>query len=233
MTHPTVVSPAEWLAARKELQVKEQELGQMREAVNAARKELPMVKIEKDYVFEGPDGKVRLEDIFEGRPQLIIYHFMFDPSWDEGCKHCSLLVDNIGHLSHLHARDTTLALVSRAPWPRIEAYKARMGWPVPWYSSYGSDFNYDFHVTQDESVAPVEYDFKDKAELEAAGDGYLTRGEQAGLSVFLRENGAIYHTYSSYDGEYVLYGTFNYLDLTPGEGEGDRSWLRRHDEYGT
>ena len=232
MTDIKVVSPQEWLAARKEVLVKEAEVGRARESLSAARQELPAVEVEKDYVFEGPDGKVGLEDIFEGRSQLIVYHFMFSPEWDEGCMHCSLLTDNIGHLSHLHARYTTLALVSRAPWAKIEPFKARMGWTIPWYSSFGSDFNYDYHATQDESIAPVEYNFKDKATLIADGEGYLTKGEQAGLSVFLRQDGNVYHSYSSYDGEDVLYGTFNYLDLTPlGRQDQDRSWLRHHDKY--
>jgi predicted dithiol-disulfide oxidoreductase (DUF899 family) len=140
-------------------------------------------------------------------------------------------VDNIGHLSHLHARDTTLVMVSRAPWAKIEPFRARMGWSVPWYSSYGSDFNYDFHVTLDDSVAPVEYNWKDKAALERDGDPF-TSGEASGLSVFLDQHGTIYHSYSSYDGSDLLHGTFNYLDLTPlGRREENRSWLRHHDKY--
>jgi predicted dithiol-disulfide oxidoreductase (DUF899 family) len=236
VTHFEVVSPAQWVAARKELLVREEEAARAREAVNAARRALPMVKIGKDYVFEGPGGKAGLPELFEGRRQLIVYHFMFDPGWDEGCKHCSFLSDNIGHLSHLHALNTTLVLVSRAPFPKIGQYKARMGWPVPWYSSFGSDFNYDFHATQDEAIAPVEYNYKDKAALEADGDAWLTKGETAGLSVFLREDDEVYHTYSSYDGEDLLYGTYNYLDLTPlgrQEDRDGRSWLRHHDKYGT
>jgi predicted dithiol-disulfide oxidoreductase (DUF899 family) len=228
-----VVSREEWTAARKKLLPDEAELSRARQAVNAARLELPVVEVEKDYVFDGPGGKVGLADMFEGRRQLIVYHFMFDPNWDQGCKHCSLLADNIGHLSHLHARNTMLALVSRAPWSKIEPFKARMGWAVPWYSSFGSDFNYDYHVTLDEKIAPVEYNFMDKAALESSGSFGFTNGEASGLSVFLSEDGKIYHSYSSYDGEDVLYGTFNFLDLTPlGRQEGDRSWLRYHDEYG-
>jgi predicted dithiol-disulfide oxidoreductase (DUF899 family) len=228
-----VVSHQDWLAARKELLAQEAEVGRAREALSSARQKLPVVKVEKDYVFEGPDGKVGLEDIFEGCTQLIVYHFMFDPRWNQGCKHCSLLTDNIGHLSHMKARNTALALVSRAPWDKIAPFKTRMGWSVPWYSSFGSDFNYDYHATLDESVAPVEYNYKDKATLIADGEGYLTKGEAAGLSVFIRQDGEIYHSYSSYDGEDVLYGTFNYLDLTPmGRQEEGREWLRHHDKYG-
>jgi predicted dithiol-disulfide oxidoreductase (DUF899 family) len=230
-----VVSPAEWVAARKELLAREQAAISAREALNAARRRLPMVKIEKDYVFDGPDGKVRLADLFDGRRQLIVYHFMFDPSWDEGCRHCSFLADNIGHPAHLHARDTTLVIVSRAPFPKIAAFRERMGWATPWYSSFGSDFNYDFHVTQDEAIAPVECNYKDQAALLADGEAWLTKGETAGLSVFLREDDNVFHTYSSYDGEELLYGTYNYLDLTPlgrQEGQPGRPWLRHHDRYG-
>lgn len=225
------VTPTEWLAARRELQAREEEFGRAREVLTAARAQLPMVKVEKDYIFEGSGGKVDLSGMFEGRHQLIIYHFMFDPAWNEGCKHCSFFADNIGHLSHLHAQDTTLALVSRAPFAKISTFKARMGWPVPWYSSFESDFNYDYHVSQDEAVAPVQYNFKDKATLEAEGDGWLARGEQGGLSVFFSKEGTVYHTYSSYDGEDLLYGTNNFLDLTPLGRDDSRGWLRHHDKY--
>jgi predicted dithiol-disulfide oxidoreductase (DUF899 family) len=131
MNHPAIVSRAEWLSARKELLGKEKAFTRQRDALNAERRRLPMVKIDKDYVFEGPNGRATLRDLFEGRQQLIVYHFMFDPGWDAGCPSCSFLTDNIGHLSHLHARKTTLALVSRAPFGKIEAYRKRMGWTVP------------------------------------------------------------------------------------------------------
>src|SRR5581483_10080830 len=150
MNLPEIVSRDEWLAARKQLLDEEKALSRQRDAVNAQRRRLPMVKVDKPYVFEGRDGKGSLLNLFDARHQLIVYHFMFDPSWEEGCASCSLLVDNIGHLAHLHARDTTLALVSRAPLARIESFRKRMGWTLPWYSSFGSDFNYDFHVTSDE-----------------------------------------------------------------------------------
>jgi predicted dithiol-disulfide oxidoreductase (DUF899 family) len=232
MTDITVVSPQEWLAARKELLAQEAQVRRAREALNAARQKLPVTEITKAYVFQGPDGEASLEDLFEGRRQLIVYHFMFDPAWGAGCKHCSLLADNIGHLSHVHARHTTLALVSRAPWPKIKQFRARMGWAVPWYSSFGSDFNYDFHVSQDESRGPVSFNYKDKATLIAEGLGFFAKNEGAGMSAFLRQDGKIYHTYSSYDGEDVLYGTFNWLDLTYlGRQEEDRGWLRHHDKY--
>jgi predicted dithiol-disulfide oxidoreductase (DUF899 family) len=157
MNDPPVVSRNEWLAARRDLLAAEEEFTRQRDALNAERRKLPMVEIDKEYIFRGPDGQASLLDLFGGRGQLLIYHFMFDPDLDEGCESCSFLADGIGHLAHLHARDTTLALVSRAPLPKLEAFRQRMGWTVPWYSSYGSDFNYDFHVTLDPAVAPVEY----------------------------------------------------------------------------
>ena len=167
-----------------------------------------MVKVEKAYVFEGPEGAVRLLDLFDGRQQLIVYHAMFDPGWDEACPMCSFLIDNLGHPAHLRdARDTALVVISRAPLPKIEAFKARMGWTVPWYSSFGSDFNYDFHVTLDEAIAPVEYNYRDKAALQQAGG--IPEGEQPGLSVFLRDGDAIFHTYSTYTrGLDLLLGTY-------------------------
>jgi len=140
MDDPQVVSRDEWLAARRQLLAKEKEFTRQRDALNAERRMLPMVAVDKEYVFEGSDGKASLLDLFEDRGQLLIYHFMFDPDWDEGCPSCSFLADNIGHLAHLHARDTTLALVSRAPLAKIEPFRRRMGWTVPWYSSSGSDF---------------------------------------------------------------------------------------------
>lgn len=192
MTHPQVVSREEWLAARQALLIKEKEATHERDRLNAERRRLPMVKIEKEYVFEGPDGKLRLPGLFDGRRQLIIYHFMFDPSWDDGCPSCTNLVNNLpSRLTRLHVRDTSLVLVSRAPFSKLESYKARRGWTVPWFSSYGSDFNYDFDATDD-------------------------GGEKPGVSVFLREGEDILHSYStSGRGVDILLGTYNYLDLTP------------------
>jgi predicted dithiol-disulfide oxidoreductase (DUF899 family) len=216
MTLPQIATRDEWLAARKELLTREKDATHARDALNAQRRALPMVKIDKEYLFDGPTGKASLFDLFDGRRQLITYHFMFDPSWDEGCSSCSFLTDNIGHLSHLHFRDTTLALVSRAPLAKVERFRSRMGWSVPWYSSVGTDFNYDFHVTMDDSILPVEYNYKDKATLEAAGMPWHTSGEQHGLSVFVREGDTVFHTYSSYGrGLDLLLGVYNYLDLTP------------------
>jgi predicted dithiol-disulfide oxidoreductase (DUF899 family) len=233
IAHPWIVSRDEWLVARKALLAKEKELTRQRDALNAERRKLPMVKTDKDYVFEGPNGRASLLDLFDERCQLIIYHFMFDPSWDEGCPSCSFLVDNIGHLAHLHACDTSLALVSRAPLAKIEPFKARMGWTIPWYSSFDSDFNYDFHATTDEAVAPVEYNYRDKATLEQLGHTDHVKGEQPGVSVFLRDDDRVYHTYSTYGrGLDLLVGTYNYLDLTPfGRGLHVQD-ARHHDKYG-
>jgi predicted dithiol-disulfide oxidoreductase (DUF899 family) len=246
MTLPRVVSRDELLAARKKLLAKEKVLHRQRDGVNADRRRPPMVRIEKDYVFDGPAGKTSLPGLFEERRQLMVYHFMFDPGWDEGCPSCSYLVDNVGHLAPLHARDTSLALVSRAPLAKVERFRNRMGWKIPWYSSFGSDFNCDFRVTLDDTFAPVEYDYRDKMELLRKGEAYFTSGESHGLSVFFRDGGRIFHTYSPYArGIDLLLSTYNYLDLTPlgrqEDGEGPRgaaatspflAWVRHHDRYG-
>ncbi len=192
-----------------------------RDALNVKRRELPMVRIDSDYVFEGPDGKLSLLDLFEDRLQLIVGHFMFDPRWDDGCASCSAGADEVsdGLLRHLHQRDTTLAFVSRAPLEKIEDYKARKGWSFPWYSSYGSDFNYDFHVTLDESVAPLEYNYRSAAEHAAAGTPYYFEGEQPlelpGSSYFLRVEDDVFHTYSTFGrGAEQTGGSYYFLDLT-------------------
>jgi len=243
---PSVVSREEWLEARKKLLIKEKEFTKARDELNAERRRLPMVEIDKDYTLDGPKGKVGLLDLFEGRPQLIVHHFMFDPDWEAGCPACSLAADNIGHLSHLHARNTTLAFVSRAPLTKLLKYKERMGWDIPWYSSYGSDFNYDFHATLDESVTAIEYNYMDKDELIQKGvpvDSGQSM-EVPGVSAFLRDGERIFHTYTTYArGTDILIGMFNYLDLTAlgrqedweqpsGRSDGNgKTWLRRHDEY--
>jgi predicted dithiol-disulfide oxidoreductase (DUF899 family) len=218
---PAVVSPAEWLAARKELLAKEKAFTRQRDALNAERRRLPMVRVDKEYVFEGPEGKASLLDLFEGCRQLIVGHFMFDPSWDDGCPSCSAGAAEIaeGLLEHLHTRDTTLAYVSRAPLTKIERYKARKGWTFPWYSSYGSDFNYDFHVTLDESVTPVVYNYRSPAEHEQAGTAGYVEGEQPiegpGRSCFLRDGDAVFHTYSVYArGLESVGGSYYFLDET-------------------
>src|SRR2546429_6846262 len=158
-----------------------------------------MVEIDKEYIFEGVHGKASLLGLFEGRDQLLVYHFMWLWGEDQGCRSCSFLVDNIGHLAHLHARNTSLAVVSRAPLSKSEPFRARMGWTMPWYSSYGSDFNYDFHVTIDAAVAPVEYNYRDQAELEQLNVNWRDwSGEQPGMSAFALDDGVVYHTYSAY-----------------------------------
>ena len=215
--HPDVVSRDAWLAERKKLLVHEKEATKHRDRVNAERRRLPMVRIEKQYTFDGPDGPRSLLDLFDGRRQLIVYHFMFDPEWNEGCSGCTGYVDALGDLSMLAERNTSMVLISRAPLAKLEAYKEKRGWSLPWLSSYGSDFNYDFHVTLDESVAPVEYNFRGKAELESRGDEtYFLKGEQHGLSVFFRLGDEVFHTYSAYArGVEGLTNAYSLLDVTP------------------
>ena len=220
MALPKVVSRAKWQAARDALLIKEKKATRARDALNAERRRLPMVRIEKDYVFEGPKGKASLPDLFEGRRQLIIYHFMYHADEDRFCEGCSFFVDQICHLAHLHARDTSFALVARAPLVKIRPFQKRMGWTVPWYSSFGSDFNRDFGVTTDE-------------------------GETFGLSVFLRDGDRIFHTYFT-DGRGVehLGSVWTFLDVTPyGRQENwedspkgwpqtpPYTWWRYHDIY--
>ncbi len=219
MSLPKVVSEETWLAARKELLVEEKALTRARDALNRKRRELPMVKIEKDYRFEGPEGTVGLADLFDGRSQLIVQHFMFDPNWEDGCPSCTAGSDEIsaGLLRHLHSRYTSLVVVSRAPLEKIARYKAKRGWLFPWYSSYGSDFNYDFHVTIDASVAPVLWNYRALEELETVGMGWLGEGssEQPGYSAFLRAGNDVFHTYSMYArGTESLGGSYYFLDTT-------------------
>jgi len=239
MDRPRVVSRAEWLVARKALLTKEKELTRLRDQLSAERRSLPWVKVEKNYVFDAPDGKKTLAALFEGRSQLIVYHFMFGPGWKEGCPSCSFLADHIdGAVVHLAARNVTFAVVSRAPLAEILPFQQRMGWRFKWVSSQGSDFNYDFHATTDEAVTPVEYNYRDKAMLDQLGHTYHVKGEQPGASVFYRNGGRIYHTYSTYGrGLDLLVGAYNYLDLVPkGRDEDDlaftMAWVRHHDRYG-
>lgn len=219
---PKIVSRDEWTAERKKLLEHEKELTGHGDQVNAERRRLPMVKIDKDYVFDGPEGKSSLGEMFDGRRQLIVYHFMFDPEWDKGCPGCTGYVDALGDLSMLKDRDTTFVIVSRAPLAKLEAYKALKGWSVPWYSSFGSDFNYDFHVTMDENVAPIEYNYRNKAEMEARFPNLMKDGaprasvEGHGLSVFFRVDGDVFHTYSTYArGTESLTDAYSLLDTTP------------------
>jgi predicted dithiol-disulfide oxidoreductase (DUF899 family) len=221
MTLPEIVSREEWRAARLALLEREKELTRARDALSADRRRLPMVEVAKDYVFTGPDGEVGLLDLFEGRLQLLVGHFMFAPEWEDGCPSCSAGADEVneGLREHLAVRDTRLAYVSRAPIDKIERYRAKKGWTFPWYSSYGSDFNYDFHVTLDPAVAPVEYNFRDAAGHAAAGTGYYVEGdfpiEGPGLSCFLRDGDRVFHTYSQYArGAEWTGGSYAFLDLT-------------------
>jgi predicted dithiol-disulfide oxidoreductase (DUF899 family) len=210
MSHPPIASQEEWLAARTGLLAKEKALTRQRDAISAERRRLPMVKITKDYVFTGPGGPASLLDLFGDKRQLIVYHFMFDPEWDAGCPGCTGLVNAMGDLSMLTERDTRLVLISRAPLAKLEAYKAQKGWTLPWYSSYGSDFNYDFHVTHDARVAPVEYNFKEAPAPESGS------GEAPGTSVLFRIDDAVFHTYSTYArGSESLTDSYSLLDITP------------------
>ncbi|MGH7628190.1 MAG: DUF899 domain-containing protein [Gemmatimonadales bacterium] len=224
MALPKIVSPAEWQAARDELLVKEKAATRARDALAAERRRLPMVQIGKPYLFEGPHGQASLLDLFEGRRQLILYHFMFAPGvdgWPEaGCPGCSMVVDQVVHLAHLHARDTSFALVSRAPLANIDRYRERMGWTIPWFSSSGTDFNVDFGLSTDQ-------------------------GETFGLSVFLRDGASIYRSYfTAGRGVEALGSGWTLLDLTPLGRQEDwedspagypqtprYQWWRRHDEY--
>jgi len=232
MSVPRIVSADEWLAQRKELRAAEEQAAEALANVSERRRELPAVKVEKEYQFDGPDGNVSFLDMFEGRRQLIVQHFMFDPAWDEGCPVCSYQADNIGDLAHLHARNTTFAAVSRAPIGKIEPFRQRMGWSFPWYSSLGSDFNYDFHVTHDEDVAPIEWNFRTKQELIDIGQAFAARpGEQGGVSVFYRDDDTVLHTYTGYMAADLLCATDQYLDLTPLGRQEEDVQLRHHDRY--
>jgi predicted dithiol-disulfide oxidoreductase (DUF899 family) len=224
-----VVSRDAWIAARKELMQKEKEFTRQRDALSAARRALPRVRVDKVYAFEGEAGRVTLPELFDGKRQLLVYHFMFDPSWEQGCKSCSLLADNFdASVVHLRARDTAFVAVSRAPLAKLHAFRARMGWTFPWLSSLESDFNYDFGVSfrsADEGKGAYNFGTMDGA------------GEAPGLSAFLREGDDVLHTYSTYSrGLDLLIGTYNYLDLTAlGRQEADlpygMAWVRHHDRY--
>ena len=228
MNLPRIVSEEEWQAARAALLVKEKEATRTRDALAAERRKLPMVRIEKDYTFDGPEGKATLPELFEGRRQLLLYHFMFGPNQDVGCDGCSMVVDQIGHLAHLHARDVSFALVSRAPLTKIEAYRRRMGWTIPWFSALDSDFNVDFGVSPETPQPEVYQD-----------------GETFGLSVFLRDGDSVFRTYfTTARGVEALGSVWTLLDLTPLGRQEDwedspagypqtkpYEWWRRHDEY--
>ncbi len=229
---PKVVPQAEWRAARTEFLKKEKEFTRLRDELSRKRRELPWEKVEKQYVFEGPNGKQTLADLFDGRSQLIIYHFMLGPGWKEGCPSCSYLADGFDTAAvHMAQRDTTLAVVSRATLPEIEAFKKRMGWRFPWLSSYGTDFNRDYHVTfTKEEVASGEQYYNYTV-------GKFPSEECPGASVFYKKGDEVFHTYSAYArGLDILLTTYNFLDLTPkGRDEDDLSfsmaWVRHHDRY--
>ncbi len=225
---PKVATREEWLVARKELLAKEKAFTKERDELSRLRRELPWVKVEKDYAFDGPKGKCSLADLFAGRGQLIVYHFMFEPEWKEGCKSCSWWADNFDrNVVHLAHRDVKLVAISRAPLATLEAYKRRMGWTFDWFSSLGTDFNQDFHVTFPKSGGG-EYNY-------APSDW---EGEAPGISVFAKDkDGAVYHTYSCYArGLDMMNAGYHYLDLVPKGRDEDKlsygmEWLRRRDQY--
>jgi predicted dithiol-disulfide oxidoreductase (DUF899 family) len=216
--HPAIISRQEWLAERKKLLAAEKQLTKQHDQVNAMRRRLPMVKLDKQYTFDGPAGHVRLADLFAGRRQLIVYHFMFDPDWEKGCSGCTGLVDSMGNLQMLAERDTTFVLISRAPLDKLETYKKVRGWNLPWYSSFGTDFNYDFHVTLDRAIVPLQYNYRQEAELgrRKNGEPWFFQGESHGLSVFFRIDDDVFHTYSTYArGCESLTDSYALLDRTP------------------
>jgi predicted dithiol-disulfide oxidoreductase (DUF899 family) len=223
---PEVVSREEWLTARKELLAGEKELTRHRDQINAARRRLPMVRIDKPYAFEGPDGAVSLLQLFAGRPLLIMHHFMWindidadgnEHPRDAGCSSCSSAADGLGNLRQLHARNATLVAVTRAPYEKLAAFRERMGWTFPWYSSLGSAFNYDFHATVDDRVAPVQIFYRAEAEMAEAGTPWTEslRGDWPGISAFLQIDGIVYHTYSTFGrGIEEFHNGYPHLDLT-------------------
>ena len=228
----TIVSQDQWLAARKALLAREKEFSKARDQLSAARRALPWVKVDKTYVFDGPAGKEALAELFNGKSQLLVYHFMLGPGWVQGCPSCSFLADHFdGAVAHLAQRDVTLVVVSRAPLAEIDAYKKRMGWRFKWVSSYGSDFNRDYHVSfsKDEMAGEVEYNY---------AMGKFPSEEAPGISAFIKdEAGGVFHTYSSYArGLDILLGTYHFLDFAPKGRDEDAlpwtmAWVRRHDEY--
>lgn len=232
-TNPKTVSPAEWLEARKKLLAKEREFTHLRDELSRERRQMPWEKVEKKYVFERPAGNESLADLFGGHSQLIIYHFMLGPGWKEGCPSCSFLADGFDPVTvHLAQRDTSFRVISRAPLPEIQAFQKRMGWKFKWLSSHGTDFNRDFQV------------YASKEEIAAGETVYnyertdFPSEERPGLSVFFRQNGEVFHTYSSYArGLDILLPTYNMLDLTPKGRNEDAlpwpmAWVRHHDRYG-
>jgi predicted dithiol-disulfide oxidoreductase (DUF899 family) len=232
LSQHAVVSHQEWIQARKEFLPKEKEFTRVRDELSRQRRELPWERVEKQYEFEGPAGKLALADLFDGRSQIAMYHFMLGPGWAEGCKSCSYLADHFdGTAIHLANRDVTLVVVSHAPYAEIEAFKKRMGWRFHWVSSFGSDFNFDYHVsfTPEQAAGEVEYNY---------GHTKSPSQEMPGFSAFLKDSsGEVFHTYSSYArGLDILVGTYNFLDMMPKgrDEEGLKhtmAWVRHHDRY--
>jgi predicted dithiol-disulfide oxidoreductase (DUF899 family) len=234
LERPRIATPAEWLAARKALLKKEKELTRQKDALSAERRALPWVRVEKNYIFDAPGGKKSLAELFDGRSQLAVYHFMFGPDWAEGCPSCSMIADSIGDTPvHLAQRDVTFTAVSRARLPQIEVFKQRMGWRFPWVSSHDTSFNRDFRVsfTKDELAAGNCYNF---------GTSGFPGEEAPGLSFFAKDaSGTVYHTYSSFGrGVEELVGLYTFLDRSPmgRDEEGlpfPMAWVRHHDRYAT
>jgi predicted dithiol-disulfide oxidoreductase (DUF899 family) len=231
MQKNAVVSEKEWVEARRALLAKEKEFTRLRDALTEQRRALPWVAVTKEYPFEGPSGAATLPDLFDGRSQLVVYHFMFDPSWEAGCPICSFWADNFdGVVTHLAHRDVTMVAISQAPYAKLAAYEKRMGWRFRWYSSAKSDFNRDFHVTftpEELSAKKADYNFVQQDPR---------RPQREGISVLYRDDsGAVFRTYSTYARGLDLMNTaYNYLDLVPkGRDEAGKgpSWVRRHDEY--
>jgi predicted dithiol-disulfide oxidoreductase (DUF899 family) len=227
------VSPQEWVRARKELLKKEKEFTRLRDELSRERRELPWEKVEKKYAFEGPKAEETLADLFDRRSQLMVYHFMMGPGWKQGCPSCSFIADHFdGMRVHLAARDITLVVVSRATLPEIEAFRKRMGWGFKWVSSFGSDFNFDYQVT----IAPgTKADEKSLYNYEMQ---VVQSEERPGLSVFYKDAGDVFHTYSTYArGLDILLGAYNFIDMTP-KGRNEEglkhgmAWVRHHDKYG-
>jgi predicted dithiol-disulfide oxidoreductase (DUF899 family) len=232
MARHTVVSRKDWLAARKALLTKEKKFTRLRDQLSQERRQLPWVKVDKDYVFDGPQGKETLSELFDGRSQLIVYHFMFGPAWDAGCKHCSFWADNFDKIIvHLNHRDVTMVAASRAPYGKLAAYKKRMSWNFKWVSSGDTDFNFDYHASftpEEEAKKKAFFNYK----IQDPGSS-----DREGASVFYKDpKGNVFHTYSTYArGIDMVNVAYHYLDLVPkgrDEGKSGPSWLCRHDEYG-
>jgi predicted dithiol-disulfide oxidoreductase (DUF899 family) len=229
-----IVSKNEWIETRKVLLKKEKEFTALRDQLSKQRRDLPWVAVDKEYVFDGPNGKETLSELFDGRSQLIVYHFMYDPNWDLGCPSCSFWADNFNDIIvHLNQRDVTMIAISKAPYNKIDSYKKRMGWDFKWVSSFDTDFNRDYYV----SFTSEELEKKEAFYNYNIQDPYVS--EQPGVSIFYKNpSGKIYHTYSAYErGIDILNNTYNYLDLVPKGRDEDScdfpmAWVRRHDEYG-